>query len=117
MKQNTVDESRLTGGREDMLSIVAVVLLVIGIIGCFAFIVYSGNVTKESLLDGWAENGMSGAWIAVGFGCALQGIVSFAIFSAFAETIRLLKKIAGLQFAGHISQPVLDEADEPVLTD
>ena len=42
-------------------------------------------------------------WIGVGLGLAAQGIIFWILFKGAAEVIRLLKKLNGISYEGHIS--------------
>ena len=86
-----------TGGVESKLEGVATLYLVLSIIGLLACVVISqGDAVKSG--------GLSSFWIGLGVAALLQGIVFWILFEAGAEVIRLLKKIAGLPYAGRISE-------------
>ena len=87
-----------TGGVESKLEGVATLYLVLSIIGLLASIFISqGDAVKNGGFS-------SSFWIGLGVAALLQGIVFWILFEAGAEVIRLLKKIAGLPYAGRISQ-------------
>ena len=86
-----------TGGIESKLEGVATLYLVLSIFVLIGCIFISQGDPAKSL-------GISSLWIGLGVGALLQGIVFWILFEAGAEVIRLLKKIAGLPYAGRISQ-------------
>ncbi len=86
-----------TGGIESKLEGVATLYLVLSIFVLIGCIFISQGDPAKSL-------GISSLWIGLGVGALLQGIVFWILFEAGAEVIRLLKKIAGLPYAGRISE-------------
>jgi hypothetical protein len=88
---------------ESRLTVLAYVLLVVGILGMIVAFAASGYATKESSWDDWAENGLSWPWILVSVNSLFGGIVMKYVFLAGAELLRLLKRLAGLPYTGNIS--------------
>jgi len=100
-------EIRYEGGREGLLSGLGIFYLVISIITCFVAVVLAvlalNRNPDESLL-----------WIALGIGSLIPGITLYIFCGAFADVLRLLKKLAGEKYGGTLSQPDLMEYETTI---
>lgn len=91
-----------SGGRESTLSGLAGVYLFTGILWLILGVIVSGYWTKQSPYDSWAENGVSWFWIAGGITALFHGLVAFLVLKSVADTLRIVKKIAGMPHGGNI---------------
>jgi hypothetical protein len=81
----------VSGGKENQLVSMAIVLFVIAIIAAVLTIaLYSEQ---------------AGIALPIAIGVGIWGITVYILLTAAAEVIRLLKKMAGLKYDGKITQP------------
>jgi hypothetical protein len=81
------------GGSEAALSGLGTFFLVVGVIGALLAFAFAGLNDRNSSL-----------WITAGVVGLVQGMMTNILCKGFAEIIRLLKKLNGIPFGGHISK-------------
>ena len=91
------EKSYHTGGIESKLDGVATYYLIMSIFALVGCIVISQT-------DVYQKTGLSALIIGLGLGALAQGVIAWIMFQAGAESIRILKKLNGLPYAGSISE-------------
>ena len=94
--------TKYTGGTESSIEGLSKFILIAGILVSIVSFIVAGFATKDGPYDHWAENGFSSNWIAISISSFIQGIGAWIILRGFADVIRLLKKITGIQYGGTI---------------
>jgi DNA-directed RNA polymerase subunit RPC12/RpoP len=92
------------GGREAALSGLGTFCLAASILGLVAAVGMAGFSTDHGWQESWGQDGISPMWIVLGIVSLIQGIAGNIFCQAFAEVIRLLKKLTDLPYGGQISQ-------------
>ena len=103
--EKELPEKVYRGGKEGQLAKLGVFWLILSLVGAMVCLIWSGHPSVDrGYADDWGENGVDWMLIGIGFAAIFQGIISFFVFTAAAEIIRLLKRLNGLPYGGKISE-------------
>ena len=108
MAEKTLKYVDYRGGREEKITNFGILLIFLAGIGLIVCIVMAGNATKLLSFDEWGKNGIDPYWIALGIAVFLESLIVLFIFTAYAEIIRLLKKLNGLGYGGNIAGELIN---------
>ncbi len=78
---------------EDRLSGWGVLLLVLSVAAGLGCLWVAGVARNQYGFQGWGDGGVSWPWVLAGVGTVLQGAVVHTLMGAFAEVIRLLRRL------------------------
>lgn len=91
------------GGSESSLETWSYLILAGGILSALLLLWYSGDVTKVSRYDDWGEKGFDIPYLSLSVYAFLSGLFLKSLMCGASDVVRLLKKQAGIPFAGSIS--------------